>query len=214
MDSPNVQTAIAAIMAELPAIGKEGKAAPSQGGYAYRGIEQITGHIQPLLAKHGVAIVPQVQSVDVKDIIVAGKPWTDTTLRVDYLVVGPDGSQFVASTVGIGRDNSDKGGNKAMTQAYKYLLLQLFCISDSADDGDGTTHVADARPQPEPMADDAIVRRARAAFERLKAMTSDQKDEMRDFATGEGGLALSMPSLIGDEGWLAKVETKLTEVEG
>ena len=38
--------------------------------------------------------------------------------------------------VGIGRDHTDKGANKAQTQAFKYLLMHLFCVSDPKDDGD------------------------------------------------------------------------------
>lgn len=141
---PTVVQALAAVMAELPAIGKDGRADPKQGGYAYRGIEQITRHAQGLFAKHGVVMVPRVESCEVRDITVAGKPWTDTTLHVTYMVYGPAGDSVEVRTVGIGRDNSDKGANKAMTQAFKYALLQLLCISDSKDDVDGQTHEADA----------------------------------------------------------------------
>lgn len=213
-DTPpvSVQTAIARIMADLPAIGKDGKAAASQGGYAYRGIEQITRHLQPLLAKHGVTIVPQVRSVDVKDIIVAGKPWTDTTLVVAYLIVGPDGSTLDACTVGIGRDNSDKGANKAMTQALKYLILQLFCVSDAKDDTDGQTHEADAHHHEPPAS--PLVKRARAVFDRLKTLDDDQKEGMRQFAIAEGGQALSVASMVADADWLGRVETALHDVAG
>jgi hypothetical protein len=143
----NIQTALAAVMGELPAIGKE----RHQGDgiqYAYRGIEQVTREVQGLFAKHGVVVVPLVDHVDVREIVVNGKPWTDTTLGVTYTLTGPDGSSLTARTVGIGRDNSDKGANKAMTQAFKYLLLQVLCISDAKDDADGQTHVADGQKAP------------------------------------------------------------------
>ena len=60
-DTPNIQSALASVMAELPAISKDGRADKSQGGYAYRGIEQITKEAQGLFAKYGVVIVPAVQ---------------------------------------------------------------------------------------------------------------------------------------------------------
>jgi hypothetical protein len=146
-----VHEALAQVMADLPAIGKDDHASQQQGGYAYRGIEAITRHVQPLFAKHGVVTIPAVRSVEVKDLVVNGKPWTDTTLVVDYTLVGPDGSSLTATCVGVGRDNADKGANKAMTQAFKYLLLQVLCISDAKDDADGTTVEADAG-RSEPMA--------------------------------------------------------------
>ena len=58
-DTPKtVVQALAAVMAELPAIGKGDK---SPEGYTYRGVEPITKQLQPLLAKHGVVIVPRAE---------------------------------------------------------------------------------------------------------------------------------------------------------
>lgn len=142
----NVIEALARVMRDLPAIGKDGKADPKQGGYAYRGIEQITSHTQALFARHGVVFVPRVVSYEVQDLMVNNKPWTDTQELVEYTVYGPGGIEdriTVGPILAIGRDNSDKGGNKALTQAYKYALLQTLCISDGKDDADGATHEAD-----------------------------------------------------------------------
>ena len=154
----HVVEAIARVMRDLPAIGKEGHAAPSQGGYAYRGIEQITRAAQGLFARHGITFVPRVTSYEVKEITVQNKPWTDTILSVDYRIYGPAGidDYLTASIVAIGRDNSDKGANKAMTQAFKYVMLQTLCISDATDDTDGTTHVADASPVSQPAEADTV----------------------------------------------------------
>lgn len=143
----NVVDAIARVMADLPGIGKGGKADPAQGGYAYRGIEQITAEAQTLFARHGVVFVPSVEDHQTRDLTLNNKPWTDTILRVSYTVYGPGGveDQFkVGPLVGIGRDNSDKGANKAMTQVFKQALVQVLCIGDGKDDTDGTTHEADA----------------------------------------------------------------------
>lgn len=145
MTDTTLVQALANVMAELPAISK--KKHPSENGkgltYAYRGIEEITSEVQNLFATHGVVIVPQVRSREVVDIVVNGNPWTDTFLEVGWLICG-HGEQIPACTFGVGRDNSDKGTNKAMTQAFKYLLLDLLCISDPSDDNDGTNTEADS----------------------------------------------------------------------
>jgi hypothetical protein len=62
-------------------------------------------------------------------------------------VYGPGGleDRIESVTMGIGRDNSDKSANKAMTGAFKNLLLRLLCIGDPADDTDGHTVEGDAR---------------------------------------------------------------------
>ena len=204
-DQPNVQTALAAVIADLPAIGKDHHAAPGQGGYAYRGIEAITRNVQPLLARHGVIIVPNVLSHNVKDITVANRPWTDTTLVVEYTIVGPDGSTLTATTVGIGRDNSDKGANKAMTQAFKYLLLQLLCVSDAADDTDGTSHVADG-PAEQHRPEHAD--RVETVIAEMRRSTATRQHAIKDWADGR---SLSGGSMLRDVGWLEQVESWLDE---
>jgi hypothetical protein len=142
----NVIEALAAVAADLPAIGKDGKADPKQGGYSYRGIEQITREAQRLFARYRVVFVPRVVHHEIRQITVNDKPWTDTVELVEYDVYGPGGVEdriTVGPILAIGRDNSDKGANKCLTQSFKYALLQTLCISDAKDDSDGWTHEAD-----------------------------------------------------------------------
>lgn len=150
----HVIEALCRVMRDLPSIGKGGTAAPQQGGYAYRGIDQITPHTQELFARHGVVFTPRVVSFELRELMVGGKPWTDVVEQVEYDVYGPGGPEdkiVIGPILAIGRDNSDKGGNKCLTQALKYALLQTFQVSDPKDDADGTTHVADdRRPEPDP----------------------------------------------------------------
>ena len=134
----DVTAALVGIIEDLPGIEKKKHA----GGvpYAYRGIEEITVALQPLLVKHGVVITPSIELLSVVDLPGKGNAsnWTRTTVRATYTIsLAGSESIIVASTIGVGDDNADKGANKAMTQAFKYLLLQTFCISDPADDGDG-----------------------------------------------------------------------------
>jgi len=147
--APNVIVALLRVMRDLPGIGKDQTASAQQGGYSYRGIEQITQHTQSLFARHGVVFSPRVVHYEIRDLTVNNKPWTDTVEMVEYDVYGPGGIEdriTVGPILAIGRDNSDKGANKALTQAYKYALLQALSISDAKDDADGQTHEADDRP--------------------------------------------------------------------
>jgi hypothetical protein len=170
----NVIEAIAAVMSELPSIGKDEGGQGSNVGYKYRGIEQITGHIQTLCGKYGVVFVPKVLEREVREITINSKPWTEDHLVVEYRVYGPGGVEWdevsldaqdggqkvemitrgdyivVGPIHSLGRDNSDKGVNKCMTQAFKYALLQVFMIGDRNDDADGEeAHEADEK-QPLP----------------------------------------------------------------
>ncbi len=152
----SVQAAIAEVMRRLPGIGKGNTAPGAMGGFKYRGIEDMTRILQPILADVGLVIVPQAVVSQVKPSPGQKEAWQDVYLHVDWLIVGPDGSQLTASTSGIGRDNTDKGATKAQTQSYKYLLMHLFCVSDAEADADGHDYsnaereeqaVAEATPQ-------------------------------------------------------------------
>ena len=57
---PDIYQKINAIMRELPAIGKDKQ--NKQQGFAYRGIDDVMNALFPLLAKHGVFVVPEVLS--------------------------------------------------------------------------------------------------------------------------------------------------------
>jgi len=153
----DVVTALAAVMAELGGVGKMTAAERARRGvgggdtgitYPYRGIDQIAGAAQPLFGRHQIVTVPVVEESRVTEIVVKDKPWTDTYVRVRWLICGPAGvdDRLEAVTEGLGRDNSDKGFNKAMTGAYKNLLLRLLCIGDPADDTDRHTAERDLPP--------------------------------------------------------------------
>lgn len=161
----NVVAALARVLAELGGIDKLTPQQRQQRGiaggdtgiaYAYRGIDQIAGAAQPLLGKYGVIIVPTILESRVDQITVNQRPWTDTWVRVHWTIYGPGGieDRVSAITEGLGRDNADKGQNKAMTSAAKNLLLRLLMIGDPSDDSDGHTAERDqvpvqpAAPQP------------------------------------------------------------------
>lgn len=143
----NVIQALARVMEELPGIGRNER---SQQGYNYRGIEAITREASSLLGRYGVVFVPKVLERKTIDLTVNGKPWTEDHATILYTVYGPGGIEDrieVGPLIALGRDNSDKGMNKCMTQAFKYALLQTLCIGDAKDDADA--HAAaesDARP--------------------------------------------------------------------
>jgi hypothetical protein len=149
----DVVSALARVQLEIGGIRKmtarerqqRGLSAPEETGvkWAYRGIDQIASAAQPLFGRYGIVISPELQHHVVDDIVVNGKPWTDTTVIVKWRIYGPGGTSIKARTIGIGRDNSDKGYNKAMTGAYKNLLLRLLTVGDPQDDTDQHAHPTD-----------------------------------------------------------------------
>ena len=98
--------------------------------FKFRGIEDIYNTISPLMAEHGIIVVPKVinkQEFDYPD--GHGKVAHRVIVTVQYtFVCVEDGSTFEAVTLGEAIDNGDKATIKAMSLAQKSLFIQTFAI--------------------------------------------------------------------------------------
>ena len=135
----NIHEAIAAIMADCPAITKSQK--NQQQGFMYRGIDVVMNVLQPLMIKHKVFVVPEViDSVREERQTSKGGNLIYTTLKVKYTFYAEDGSSVSAVVQGEGMDSGDKSSNKAMSVAFKYACFQVFCIpTEEMKDPDADT---------------------------------------------------------------------------
>lgn len=201
----NVIAALARVMEELPGIGKTDH---SEQGYNYRGIESITRHAQQLFGRYGVVFVPRILERKTIELTVNNRPWTEEQLTIVYRVYGPGGMDDcieVGPLLGLGRDNSDKGANKAMTQAFKYALLQTLCVGDGKDDADkGEAAVADERAAPPDPAKAA----RQAIADRLRAMSPEARAQVRAWCNADERKFGNVPARWTDE-QLAAVEEYL-----
>ena len=195
----NVITALAKVQSEIGGIGKT-RPKDGQLSYAYRGIDAIASEAQPLFGKHGVVIVPTKTTItSVEPLTVNGKPWTDTLVSVHWTIYGPGGVDdcIESTTSGLGRDNSDKGVNKAATQAFKNLVLRILCIGDPQDDADQPQHqnnYTDSRPEPQPDPDRI---EAEGLFAICKALPAGLKADLKAWAESHD-IKITVPWLAGD----------------
>jgi hypothetical protein len=206
----NVIAAIARVEAEVGGIEKRKGVNEGGGGglkYKFRGIDAIAQAAQPLLGQYGVVMVPEVETYSVDDITINSKPWTDTTITVLWTIYGPGGveDKITSRTIGKGYDNSDKGINKAMTGAFKNLLLRILCIGDPQDDTDGQTNERDAAaPPPE------FSVRALSVYALLPTLSEPGKAKVKAKAV-ELGKKLTTVDMDADEAWLLTVEALVME---
>lgn len=155
----NVVQAIHAISAEIGVIGKEQQAHPDMGGWSFRGIEDALAAMQPLLVKHGVVIAPHVSHLDIK----FGEKAVMTTVEVVYRFhhIGSEETMEVR-TIGQGTDRQDKGASKAMSNAYKMMVWQTFCVpTEDVGETDSERHGEDPLPRSEPRQEERPRRRQR-----------------------------------------------------
>ena len=140
--------AVAAVMCDIRAVGKDDKTSGGGPSYRYRGIDGLINGIAPAMHEHGLILVPHVMSCEI--VPMAGRNgWTETRMHIEYDVVGPDGSTLPrpVRTFAIGADNGDKGPGKAMSYGYKSAVAQLLCIPtmDPTMDNEATA-IPDAEP--------------------------------------------------------------------
>lgn len=127
------------ITEEIGAIEKDG----SGEGLKYKFIEQslIKGKLRPLLAKHGVAVMPEVvsKSIETKDYTDQyGKAKSQRAASVEmrFTLVNVDDPTEMMTLHwdgGEALDTSDKATPKAITAAHKSFLIAQFNISEKED---------------------------------------------------------------------------------
>lgn len=139
---PLVFTKIAAVQGELAhtGIGKDSENTFDR--YKFRGIDAVYNALAPLLAKHGLCVLPRIIERDCQERQSRkGEPMFYVTVTAEFdFVAAEDGSIHTVRTYGEAMDRSDKATNKAMSAAYKYAAFMAFAIPTEGDnDADAST---------------------------------------------------------------------------
>lgn len=119
---------MAMILDDLPAIGKVRE--NTEQNFKFRGFDDVLEYLNPLLSKYGVFTSPHVlERIREHRVTRSGNANYETSLHVMYTFHGPAGDEMMADAWGEGVDTGDKGTNKAMTNAMKNVLNQVFAIA-------------------------------------------------------------------------------------
>lgn len=143
----SVYAKIAAVQGQLAKVGISKSRRNSQQGYNFRGIDEVYAALSPLLAEHGLVIVPRVISREcVEGQTRKGDPLFRVTVHAQFdFVSADDGSTHTAATFGEAMDSADKATNKAMSAAYKYAAFMTFAIPTEGDN-DADAHTPEVAP--------------------------------------------------------------------
>lgn len=137
----SVVEAVAAVMAEVQGVGKDDFHDAPGAKFRFRGIDAVMNAVGPALRKHHVVVVPQLVSVERKDVTTSnGKPTRETCVLVKYVWTGPDGSTMESVVPGEAMDSGDKGTAKAMSVAFRIALLQCLCLPTDDPDPDSQSY--------------------------------------------------------------------------
>ncbi len=126
-----VYQAINAVQNKLAITGIAKSRINTQGaGFKFRGIDDVYNAIAPLLADHGLCILPRMLSrICEERVSKSGNALFYVTVEAEFdFVAVEDGSKHTVKTFGEAMDSGDKATNKAMSSAYKYACFQSFAI--------------------------------------------------------------------------------------
>ena len=138
---PGVYRCIARVSGEIAKEGIAKSRSNQQQGYKFRGIDEVYNALAPLLAKHGLVILPRMLSRELTERQAkGGGALFNVVVEAEFdFVCAEDGSTHTVRMFGEAMDSADKATNKAMSAAYKYAAFQTFCIPTEGDN-DADSH--------------------------------------------------------------------------
>lgn len=144
-----VHQAIVDVMGDLAEVGIAKEKKNNEQGFFYRGIDDLYNTLAKILANRKLCILPSILEREVNQRSTKNNSiMYNVVLKMSYRIVSAeDGSAIECVTYGEASDMTDKGTNKAMSAAYKYLCFQLFCIPIDVQDPDATTPPETAAPK-------------------------------------------------------------------
>ena len=127
MSGKNIFQRISAVMQDVQYLAKVDQIEFGKTKYRAISEEKVTTTIRKSLIAHGIVIVPVKQEHSKDGVLTT----VDVTYRIQNIENENDYIEAVSSGTGV--DTQDKGVGKAMTYAYKYLLLRTFAIPTGED---------------------------------------------------------------------------------
>lgn len=142
----DIYTALAAVMADCDHVAKRDRNEHQR--FLFRGIDAVVNAVGPVLRKHGVVVVPNVEHVTYDAVQTStGKPATACRVLATYTFYAGDGSSIDTRVAAEAWDNGDKAAPKAMSVAFRTALLQALALPTDEPDPDSQTYVRDNAPR-------------------------------------------------------------------
>jgi hypothetical protein len=134
-----VHEALSAVMADVQAVGKGGRADLGNGkGYSFRGVDDVVNAVGPALREHGCSLRPtRILDKQYHEFETRGGGISHRcVVEVEYTFTGPEADELTCSAPGEAADYGDKATPKAMAVAWRTAQIQLFCIPTDEPDPD------------------------------------------------------------------------------
>jgi hypothetical protein len=163
--------------------------------YKYATEADAIGALRPAMIKHGLCMIPSVESVEQDE-------WGNTNVLMHYRILDEEGNFLSFRAAGSGNDKNskgvgDKGIYKALTGASKYALLKTFMMETGDDPEVPSQQEKESKPEPKPevkpkaeIVDESDLSDAREAFVMMIkecAETCTTQEELQELWVGNKG---------------------------
>lgn len=148
----NIYQKINEVMKNIEYLAKDDKVEFGTTKYKAISEEKVTTVVRDQLVKNGIVIVPIEQESENKELIRTEKSVNMlASVHVKYRIQNIDdvNDYIEVESNGTGVDTQDKGVGKAMTYAYKYMLLRTFAIPTGEDPDKISSAETDSRVEKE-----------------------------------------------------------------
>lgn len=182
---PNIHQRLHAVMKDVGALQKKGKAPDKAGGFAYDQYADVVGAVRPLLIKHGIALIPNVAehtSQFVEDGQGRQVMLSTVRLAISFVNVDAPDDRVTVEHWGYGLSRSDKGPGIATTYAMKTAILKVFFI-ESRDDIEAHDLTLDAHSAIREVESSPVIKTEKQRF--INAFKSWSKIKKADEALTE-----------------------------
>lgn len=137
--APHVEVALNQCVQDLAEQGIAKAGFNSFHKFYFRGIDDVYGALSPVLANNKLNCKPRMIERKVEKLVTgtgnSQKTQLWTAVHMEYCFSSAvDGSETKVEMWGEAMDTADKGTNKAVSAAYKYMAFQTFCIPVAGDD--------------------------------------------------------------------------------
>lgn len=139
-----LQRAIIDVMSEMGTVAKDGQNLAQ--GYSFTSEAAIANTLRPLLVKNGLMLVPEtIKVISTEPIETRNTKMQRVVIEAGYRLMHISGQAIDLTIPAEGVDSLDKAIPKALTMAYKYAMIQLFCIGRGDDPDAGKGYEADEK---------------------------------------------------------------------
>lgn len=131
-----IQEAMAAIMSKVGVVGKNGRNVKQE--FNFRGVDSVVNALSPLLQEQGVIVVPTVLESTHQTVEIGANRTSMALVQVKvlYTFIGPEGDHIEATVIAESMDSGDKATAKAMSVAFRTVLIQVFALATGETDPD------------------------------------------------------------------------------